>query len=214
MNQKDKIRLLIADDQEVLRSGVKAMLADTEIKVVAEAATGQAAVKYALEHDVDVVLLDVRMPDGDGLTALGRMKLDKPDLPILMFSAYDNPMYVARAVALGASGYLPKGCSRDELLSAIRRAAAGENIFTRTELRRTTGALATPRLAADVEVPLTQREGEVLRQLAKGLTNKEIADVLHISYETIKEHVQHILRKVGVNDRTQAALWAIRKKLA
>ena len=202
MSQKDKIRLLIADDHEMIRSGVKALLAGTEIKVVAEAATGQAAVKYALEHDVDVVLLDVRMPDGDGLTALGRMKLDKPNLPILMFSAYDNPMYVARAVALGASGYLLKDCTRDELLSAIRRAAAGENIFTRSELRRTTGALATPRLAADVEVPLTQREGEVLRQMAKGLTNKQIAEVLHISYETVKEHVQHILaqdRRHGSN---------------
>ncbi len=109
MSQKDKIRLLIADDHEMIRSGVKALLAGTEIKVVAEAATLQAAVKYALEHDVDVVLLDVRMPDGDGLTALGRMKLDKPNLPILMFSAYDNPMYVARAVALAASGYLPEG---------------------------------------------------------------------------------------------------------
>ncbi len=214
MSQKDKIRLLIADDQEVLRSGVKAMLAGTEIKVVAEAATGQAAVKYALEHDVDAVLMDVRMPEGDGLTALGRMKLDKPDLPILMFSGYDNPAYVARAVALGASGYLPKGCTRDELLSAIRRAAAGESIFTRTELRRTTGALSTPRLAADVEVPLTQREGEVLRQVAKGLTNKQIAEVLRISDETVKEHIQHILRKIGVVDRTQAAVWAIRKELA
>ena len=189
------------------------MLAGTEIKVVAEVATGQAAVKYALEHEVDVVLLDVRMPDGDGLTALGRIKLDKPDLPILMFSTSDNPTYVARAVALGASGYLLKVCTRDELINAIRKAAAGENIFTRDELRRMTGALATPRLAADVEVPLTQREGEVLRQLANGLTNKEIAEALHISYETVKEHVQHVLRKIGVTDRTQAAVWAVRKGL-
>ena len=138
---------------------------------------------------MDVVLLDIRMPDGDGLTALGRMKLEKPNLPIVMFSAYDNPMYVGRAVALGASGYLLKDCSRDALLSAIRKAAAGESIFTRTELRRTAGALAVPRLAADVEAPLTQREGEVLRQMAKGLTNEQIAEVLHISYETVKEHV-------------------------
>jgi DNA-binding NarL/FixJ family response regulator len=213
MNQQGKIRLLIADDHEVLRSGVKAMLAGTEIKVVAEVATGQATVAYVLEHDVDVVLLDVRMPDGDGLTALGRIKLDKPDLPILMLSNFDNPMYASRAVALGANGYLLKDCTRDALVNAIRKAAAGENIFTRDELRRMTGALATPRMTADIDVPLTQREGEVLRQMAKGLTNKEIAEVLHVSYETIKEHVQHIFRKIGVDDRTQAAVWAIRKKL-
>jgi DNA-binding NarL/FixJ family response regulator len=190
------------------------MLADTEIKVVAEVATGQAAVKYALEHEVDVVLLDVSMPEGDGLTALGRIKLDKPALPILMFSNFDNPTYVARAVAMGASGYLPKGCTRQELIDAIKAAAKGENVFSRDELRRVTGALATPRLAADVEVPLTQREAEVLRQLANGLTNKEIAVELHVSYETIKEHVQHIFRKIGVTDRTQAAVWAVRKGLA
>ena len=214
MTQQSKIRLLVADDHEVLRSGVKAMLAGTEIKVIAEVATGQAAVKYALANEVDVVLLDVRLPDGDGVTALGRIKLNKPDLPILMFSGYDNPAYVARAVALGASGYLLKDCTRDELVNAIRKAAAGESIFTRDELRRMTGALATPRLAADVEVSLTKREGEVLQQLANGLTNKQIADVLHISYETIKEHVQHVFRKIGVTDRTQAAVWAVRKGLA
>ncbi len=106
-----------------------------------------------------------------------------------------------------------KGCSRDELVQAIRSAAEGESAWTRDELRRVTGALATPRLATDVEVPLTQRESEVLRQLALGLTNKEIAQALHISYETVKEHVQHILRKIGVSDRTQAAVWAVRKKL-
>ncbi len=213
MSQKEKIRLLVADDHEMLRGGVKSLLAGAPIRVVAEAATAQAAVKYALEHEVDVVLLDVRLPDGDGLTAMGRMKLDKPDLPVLMFSNYDNPTYVARAVALGASGYLLKDCSRDGLVDAIQRAAAGEHIFTRQELRRTAGALATRRLAADVEVPLTEREGEVLRQLAKGLTNKQIAEVLPIGYETIKEHIQHILAKIGVTDRTQAAVWAVRKQL-
>ena len=214
MTQQSKIRLLLADDHEVLRSGVKAMLAGTEIKVIAEAATGQAAVKYALEHEVDVVLLDVRLPDGDGVTALGRLKVDKPDLPILILSAFDNPAYVARAFALGAGGYLLKGCSRDELLDAIRKAAVGENVFSRDELRRVAGAMATPRLVADVEVPLTQREAEVLRQMANGLTNKEIAQSLHISYETVKEHVQHILGKIGVTDRTQAAVWAVRNNLA
>jgi DNA-binding NarL/FixJ family response regulator len=208
-----KIRLLIADDHEVVRSGLKAMLVGTEIKVVAEAATGTAAVKAALEHDIDLALLDIRMPDGDGLTALGRIKLDKPDLPIVILSTFDNPTYVARAVALGAAGYLLKGCSREELLAIVTSVAAGENVWTRDELRRVTGALSTPRVAADVEVPLTQRESEVLRQLALGLTNKEIANLLQISYETVKEHVQHILRKIGVADRTQAAVWAVRKEL-
>ncbi len=209
----NKIKLLIADDHEVLRSGLKVLLADTDIKIVGEVATGAAAVKFALENDIDVALLDVRMPEGDGLTSLGRIKLDKPDLPILILSSFDNPMYVARAVALGASGYLLKGCTRDELIKAVHTAVAGESAWTREELRRVTGALATPRLTADVEVPLTRRESEVLKQLAYGLTNKEIAQTLSISYETVKEHVQHILRKIGVSDRTQAAVWAVRKEL-
>jgi DNA-binding NarL/FixJ family response regulator len=209
----DKIKLVIADDHEVVRRGLKALVADTEIEVVAEFATGADVVQYALANDPDVVMLDVRMPDGDGLTSLGRIKLDKPDMPILILSTFDNPTYIARAVALGASGYLLKGCTREELIQAIRTAAAGESAWTRDELRRVTGALATPRLTADVEVPLTQRESEVLRQLAYGLTNKEIAQALHISYETVKEHVQHILRKIGVSDRTQAAVWAVRKEL-
>ncbi len=208
-----KIRMLVADDHEVVRCGLQTLLADTEVEIVAEVGTGEAAVEYAVKNDVDVVLMDIRMPQGDGLNALGRIKLDKPDLPILMLSTFDNPTYIARAVALGASGYLLKGCTREKLLSSIRTAASGESAWTRDELRRVTGALATPRLAADVEVPLTQRESEVLRQLAYGLTNKEIAQALHISYETVKEHVQHILRKIGVSDRTQAAVWAVRKQL-
>lgn len=208
-----KIRMLVADDHEVVRCGLQTLLADTEVEIVAEVGTGEAAVEYAVKNDVDVVLMDIRMPQGDGLNALGRIKLDKPDMPVLMLSTFDNPTYIARAVALGASGYLLKGCTREKLLSSIRTAASGESAWTRDELRRVTGALATPRLAADVEVPLTQRESEVLRQLAYGLTNKEIAQALHISYETVKEHVQHILRKIGVSDRTQAAVWAVRKQL-
>jgi DNA-binding NarL/FixJ family response regulator len=214
MTQHSKIRLLIADDHDVVRSGLKSMLGGTDIKVVGEAATGQAAVEYVSKNEVDVVLLDVRMPDGDGLNALGHIKLDKPNLPILMFSYVDNPPYVARAVALGANGYLLKDCTREELVGAIKTAAAGENIWTREGLRRVAGALATPRLQAEVEVPLTAREAQVLRHMAGGLTNKQIADELGISYETIKEHVQHVLGKLGVSDRTQAAVWAVRNGLA
>jgi DNA-binding NarL/FixJ family response regulator len=207
------IRLLIADDHEVVRSGLANLLADTDIQIIANAVHGEEAVRLAFKHNPDVVLLDIRMADGDGLAALARIKTERPKMAVLIMSTYDNPTYVARAVALGASGYLLKGCTRDELLAAIRKAAQGESAWTREELRRVTGALATPRLTADVEVPLTQRESEVLRQLAFGLTNKEIAQALNISYETVKEHVQHILRKIGVTDRTQAAVWAVRKGL-
>jgi DNA-binding NarL/FixJ family response regulator len=213
MTQSGKIKLLIADDHPVARSGIKALLADAGINVVAEATGGPEAVKYAVEHDVDVVLMDVCMPEGDGLTALNHIKLDKPDLPILMFSAFDNPTYVARAVALGASGFLLKGCTRDELVKAITSAAAGESVFAHNSLRRVTAAMATPRATSDIEVALTKREAEVLVHMAKGLTNKDIATALNIGYETVKEHVQHILRKIGVTDRTQAALWALHKGL-
>lgn len=208
-----KIRVFIADDHDMVRVGLKAMFAGTDIEVVGEASTGEDAVNFVINNDVDVAILDVRMPRGDGLNALGRIKLEKPNLPVLMLSTFDNPTYVARAVAFQAQGYLLKSCSREELLDAIRRVARGENIWTRDELRRVAGGLATPRMVADVDIPLTQRESEVLKQLANGLTNKEIAQVLNISYETVKEHVQHILRKIGVTDRTQAAVWAVKNRL-
>ncbi len=207
------IRILIADDHEVVRSGIRSIVANTDIEVVAEAVDGDEVVRLVDEVKPDVVVLDVRMPKTDGLAALGRLKIDKPDLPVLMFSTYDNPTYIARAVALGASGYILKGADKSALVEAIRKASRGEEVWRREELRRVTGALATPRVSGDVEVPLTQRESEVLRQMAFGLTNKEIAQALGISYETVKEHVQHILRKVGVSDRTQAAVWAVRQGL-
>ncbi|MFO1064099.1 MAG: response regulator transcription factor [Pirellulales bacterium] len=207
------ISVLIADDHEVVRLGLKNLLVDTQCQVVAEATTGEEALAMVESKKPDLVILDVRMSGGDGLYVLGRIKLDHPELPIVLLSTYDNPTYVARAVALGASGYVLKSDTRERLLEAIDIAMRGDSAWTRDELRRVTGALATPRLQTDVEVPLTQRESEVLKQLANGLTNKEIAQALNISYETVKEHVQHILRKIGVSDRTQAAVWAVRKGL-
>ncbi len=207
------IKLLIADDQEVVRHGLKNFMAGTDIQVVAAAKDGEEALRLASKHDLDVVLLDVRMPGGDGLEALGRIKVDRPDLPVVMFSAYNNPMFVARAMATGAAGYVLKGDSKAKLLETIRAAADGEETFTRKELRRVSGAMATPRLLADIEAPLSKREGEVLRLVATGMTNKKIAAEMKISHETVKEHVQHVLRKIGVSDRTQAALWAVRRGL-
>jgi DNA-binding NarL/FixJ family response regulator len=205
------IRILCVDEHEVVRAGLKSLLAGTDLKIIAEAASGDAAVRLALKHKPDIVLMDIRMPDGDGLNALGRIKLERPELPVLIFSGFDNPKYVARAVALGASGYVLKGTTKDKLVTAIRRAAGGEMLWMREELRRVTGALTMPRQATDIDVPLTQRESQVLEHLVKGQTNKEIAQSLEISYETVKEHVQHVLRKIGVTDRTQAAVWAVRK---
>lgn len=207
------IRVLVADDHEVVRLGLRSLLSGSEANVVAEASSAEDAVTAARSDQIDVVLLDVRMGDGDGLGALGRIKSDCPNLPVVMWSAHDNPSYVARAVALGASGYVLKGSPRDTLVDGLRKAASGANTWTRDSLRRVTGALATPRMAGDAEVPLTQRESEVLIELSRGSTNKEIAKTLKISYETVKEHVQHILRKIGVSDRTQAAVWAVRKGL-
>ena len=205
------IRILVADDHEVVRTGLKSLLHGTDIRIVSEAGTGEAALRLTKKHQPDLVLLDVHMPDKDGLWALGRLKAEYPELPVLIFSAFDNPAFVARAVALGAHGYVLKSTTKEKLVEAIRSAAAGQTTWTREELRRVTGALASPRLIADVEAPLTQRESEVLKQLALGATNREIAVALQISYETVNEHVQHILRKIGVADRTQAAVWAVRK---
>ena len=207
------IRLLIADDQDLVHRGLKSFMAGTDIKIVAAARTGKEAVRLALKRNPDVVLLDVRMPDCDGLTALGRIKLDRPEMPVVMFSAYDNSAYIARAVALGAAAYVLKSEPKKKLIEKIHAAATSKDTWTRKELRRITGALATPRLSADVEVPLTKREGEVLCLVAEGLTNKEIALKLKVSYETVREYMQHVLQKIGVSDRTQAAVWAVRKGL-
>jgi DNA-binding NarL/FixJ family response regulator len=206
MPAERKIQILVADDQEMVRSGVKALLVGTEIVVVAEAQCSQTAVKLALEMDVDLALLDIRMPDGDGLSALNHIKLEKPKLPVLLFSAFDNLASIAQAIDLGASGSLLKGCSRDEFLNAIRVVAAGENIWNRKRRQSASRSLRTPRLAGAMETSLTEREGEVLRQVALGLSNKQIAVEMKISPITVVEYVKNILHKIGVTNRTQAAI--------
>jgi DNA-binding NarL/FixJ family response regulator len=213
MAHEQKLRILIADDHEMVRLGLKALLADSEINVAAEANTGQAAVALTLESPFHVVLLDVVMPDGDGLSALARIKIGTPDLPVLLFSAFENPANVARAVALGASGFLLKGCRRDELIGAIRTAATGESLWDRETLRAAGRSLRSPRGAGNLEVTLTEAEGEVLRHIGNGLTNKQIAVEMQITYEKAKEHVMRLMRMTGLADRTQAAVWAMRNNL-
>jgi DNA-binding NarL/FixJ family response regulator len=207
------IRLLVADDHAVVRAGVVSMVRESDITVVAEACDGAQALQLAQQHRPDVVLLDVRMPESDGMACLSKLKAEMPDIPVVIFTAHDNPTYIARAVALGAAGYLVKSASQAELISAVQQVATGVTLWSRENLRRISGPLTNSRPTNDLEVPLTKRESEVLKQLALGLSNKEIAQALSISYETVKEHVQHVLRKLGVSDRTQAAVWAVRKGL-
>lgn len=205
------IRMLVADDHEVVRSGLVSMLEGTDIQVVGEASTGAEAVKMAQDLKPDVISLDIRMEDGDGLTALEKIRENMPDAKVLVLSTFDNPTYMARAHALGAKEYVLKGTSRDELVDSIHAVAEGKASQTPSQMQRIAGAMATRTKQPDSEIPLTQRETQVLRHLALGLSNKEISQSLSISIETVKEHVQHLLRKMGVNDRTQAAVWAVRK---
>jgi len=207
------IRVLIADDHQVIRTGLATLLAGTEIEIVAEEATGKEAIKQAEKVKPDVILLDIRMPDGDGLATLEKLRQKSPEARVVMLSTYDNPTYIARAVALGASDYVLKGSNRDDLITTIKAAAAGESPSRAGELRRVAGAMKVRQVVDDDDVPLTQRETQVLRHVALGLSNKEIGRSLEISVETVKEHVQNILRKIAVSDRTQAAVWAVRKGL-
>jgi DNA-binding NarL/FixJ family response regulator len=201
--------MLVADDHEVVRTGLASLLVDTDIEIVAEAESGRQAIDLANEYQPDVVLLDIRMPDMDGLDALERIHRALPKVKVVILSTYDNPTYVARAVALGASDYVLKGACRQDILNTIRGAVGGEGPSNAGELLKVAGAMRREVPSVSNEVALTAREMQVLRHLALGLSNKEIGRSLAISIETVKEHVQNILRKVSVADRTQAAVWAI-----
>lgn len=207
------IKVLVVDDHEVVRRGLNILFRDTDIKVVAEASNGKEAVDQTLKFKPDVVLMDIRMPDMDGLEAMERLKKKSPETAVVVLSTYDNPTYIARTVALGARDYVLKGAPRKDLISAITRAAAGENPSEVSVMRRISATMAKKREGVKDEVPLTERETQVLRHIALGLSNAEIARSLTISVETVKEHVQNILRKIECTARTQAAVWAVRNGL-
>jgi DNA-binding NarL/FixJ family response regulator len=207
------IRMLVADDHEVVRTGLVSLLADSNVEIIAEAGNGHEAVQMAVAHRPDVVLLDIRMPDSDGLEALEKIRQELPQARVIMLSTYDNPTYVARAVALGACDYLLKGASRQDILDCVTAAAEGRPPHHASQLIKVAAAMSKEASSNGESLPLTQRETQVLRHLALGLSNREIGRSLTISIETVKEHVQNILRKISVTDRTQAAVWAVRKGL-
>jgi DNA-binding NarL/FixJ family response regulator len=206
------IRVIIADDHDLVRQGLVRMFEGSDVEIVAQAADGKTAVELAREHRPDVLLLDVRMPNGDGFEALEGIRTAAPETRVVMFSTYDNPTYIARSLAHGAADYVLKGSSREELLQSLQATARGEPAGGETT-RRINGALARNGRFQDAEVSLTQREAQVLRHLTLGLSNREISHVLAVSEETVKEHVQHLLRKIPATDRTQAAVWGVRKGL-
>lgn len=206
--------VLLADDHPALRAGLCSWFADSPIEIVGEADNGAQAQQLVEELRPQVLLLEVLLPGVDGLQCLTRLRDAGNETPALFYTAHTNPTYAARASALGAAGFVPKSASREELAAAITTVATGGTSWPSDLVRRLTGPAATSQSLNGAASPLTAREDEVLKQLAFGLSNKEIAQALGISYETVKEHVQHILRKLNVADRTQAAVWAVRQGLA
>jgi len=206
-----RVRLLILDDHEVVRRGLLSLMQGTEVEIVAQAANSAEALRLAKEHLPDIVLMDIRLADEDDVFAsLDQLRQSVPSARVIVLSTYDNPTYMARAMTLGASDYVLKGASREVLMDSIRAVARGDQPSRSAELRRVTAALIGN--GCDESLPkLTRRETQVLRHVAFGLSNKEIARSLDVSVETIKEHVQNMLRKLEVADRTQAAVWAVRQ---
>lgn len=207
------ITVLVADDHAVVRSGLSSLLSGSDIQIVGEAANGDQAVEDTLRLKPDVVLMDIRMPQNDGLWALEKIRKKSPETRVLMLSTFDNPTYVARSAALGAVDYVLKDSTRMELIDAIHRAAQGESANGDGMMQRVKGAMSKQQMQAESDVPLTNRETQVLRHIALGLSNREIGRSLGISVETVKEHVQNVLRKINVTDRTQAAVWAVKRDL-
>jgi len=212
------ISILVVDDQTIVREGLRSMLAlEPDLKVVGEAENGEQAVRLVLRWVPQVVLMDVRMPGMDGLTALERIKSVSPRTSVIMVTLYDDPDYLLRAIAAGAAGYVLKDASREELVRAVRITAEGGAIIAPSmlpQLLRQVGQMMsalTPAIPACTPIEkLSDRELEVLRLVAEGCTNQEIAEKLIVSPTTIKTHVQNILQKLGVSDRTQAAVYAVR----
>jgi DNA-binding NarL/FixJ family response regulator len=210
-----KLRVVIADDQPMMRAGFKAVLEATgDIEVVAEAGTGEEAVAAANQHSPDVVLMDIRMPEMDGIEATRRL----PRQRVLILTTFGLDQYILEALRAGASGFLLKDAPTQEVVAAVRAVAAGDAVLSAAVTRQLLDQVAR-RLPAAVSRRtdeldlLTEREQEVLRMLANGLSNAEIAAALVLSEATVKSHVSNLLRKLGLRDRVQAVIYAYETRL-
>lgn len=201
------IRILIADDHAVVRQGLRMFLTlDEDFEIIGEATNGQEAVNLARELQPDVVLMDLLMPVKDGITAIGDIRREMPDVEVIALTSVLEDASVVGAVKAGAIGYLLKDTQSDELRRAIKAAANGQVQLSPQAAARLMREVRTP----ESPESLTDRETEVLRLLAGGYANKEIARELVIGEKTVKTHVSNVLAKLGVQSRTQAALYAVR----
>jgi len=211
----ETIRVLIADDHPIVREGLRTILGFQEgIEVVGEASDGLEAVDLAQKLLPEVVLMDIRMSKLNGVEATRRIKAHNPQIGVIVLTNYDDDRYVFEGVEAGASGYLLKDISSDDLSEAIHRVARGESLMAPSVLRKVLDEFA--HRAEERELPhegLTPRELEVLQALAQGLKNEEIAKELFITGKTVKSHLGSIFSKLEVNDRSQAILYAIKHKL-
>lgn len=216
MNEGDeelvRVRVLVVDDQRLIRDGIASLLSIRPgIEVVGTAVDGRDAVAKALELTPDVVLMDVRMPVMDGVEAVAVLRGRAPECRVVMLTTFDDEEYVVQALRAGAHGYLLKDLPAEELAQAVRLAHAGVTQLDSTVARHLTAALPSPRpaeAAAAPAVSLSPRETDILRLLAHGHTNREIAARLYLSEGTVKNHVSRILSRLALRDRTQAALRA------
>ncbi|MFL6164398.1 MAG: response regulator [Jatrophihabitantaceae bacterium] len=198
------IRVLVVDDHRLVRAGLSTMLtASGEFSVVGEAADGQQAVDLARQSRPDVALMDLSMPVLDGVEATRRLLAESPQVRVVALTSFSDRQRVSDALTAGAVGYLLKDCEPDELLAAVRAAAAGQVPLD----PRVAGALLPNRRPAVIDL-LSEREQQVLRLVAAGLANKQIGRRLGITESTVKVHLGNIFRRIGVTDRTSAALWA------
>ena len=204
------IRVLLADDHDVVRRGLSALLEGADdISVVGAAADGAEAVLLSTELEPDVVLMDLSMPGVDGVEATRRLTAERPDAQVVILTSFSDRERILDALDAGAVGYLLKDAEPDELLRGVRAAARGESPLAPKAAQAVLAARAESRPAAD----LTAREREVLELLAGGLANKQIARRLGIAEKTVKAHLTSVFQRIGVTDRTQAALWARRQGL-
>jgi DNA-binding NarL/FixJ family response regulator len=206
------VRLVIADDHELARAGLRAMLTGQwRLEVAGEAANGREALALCRRIKPDLALIDVRMPEQDGLATCSAIKRECPATSVILVTVHENPEYLVEALKVGVAGYILKDISQRELITTLQRVLRGESILNQ-ELMLRLLQRTTHRPSVQTDFPLVQispREHEVLQLLTQGQTNREIAQNLMVSVSTVKIHVEHILAKLNVSDRTQAAVRAV-----